>query len=307
VVLGLVVGGGLVWATVPDSATGVVTACYATSGTSQGVLKVIDAQAGQTCPAGTKRVSLATTQCNGYPRIRVDWHGCDFSRVVLDGMNMDYAKLNGTNLTDAMLGTTSLLGADLRNANLTRARLFDANLNGAHVTGATFSNTYFWGATMNGVVGLTSAQLRGMPLSDEASPDACGNAQSGPQLQSISFRSTNLVGVDLHGAVLVDTNLSSADLTGANLTGALSRGPNFTRTNLTNANLSCSYLDGNFANANLSGANLDRAVLFFDTEQRSGRAYNLGSANLTGVNWNHTTCPDGTNSDDNGDTCVGHL
>jgi uncharacterized protein YjbI with pentapeptide repeats len=41
------------------------------------------------------------------------------------------------------------------------------------------------------------------------------------------------------------------------------------------------------------------------------RAYlfraNLTGANLTGVLWSNTTCPDGSNSKDNIGTCIGHL
>ena len=34
---------------------------------------------------------------------------------------------------------------------------------------------------------------------------------------------------------------------------------------------------------------------------------NLTGANLDGVRWINTTCPDGTNSDDNGNTCENNL
>ena len=34
---------------------------------------------------------------------------------------------------------------------------------------------------------------------------------------------------------------------------------------------------------------------------------NLRGAHLGGDLWNNTICPDGTNSDANGGTCVGHL
>jgi len=34
---------------------------------------------------------------------------------------------------------------------------------------------------------------------------------------------------------------------------------------------------------------------------------NLSNAYLYGVNWDDTTCPDGTNSDNNGNTCVNNL
>ncbi len=69
--------------------------------------------------------------------------------------------------------------------------------------------------------------------------------------------------------------------------------------NLRGANLAGAYLKG----ADLSSANLGHAA--------------LARANLTGgilaggdverVLWSNTICPDGTNSDGNGGTCVGHL
>ena len=54
--------------------------------------------------------------------------------------------------------------------------------------------------------------------------------------------------------------------------------------NLTNTDLT---------NANLTGANLTGAT-------------GLPSATVAGVVWSNTTCPDGTNSDANTNTCVGH-
>jgi len=33
----------------------------------------------------------------------------------------------------------------------------------------------------------------------------------------------------------------------------------------------------------------------------------LTGADLSNVIWSNTICPDGTNSDDNGDTCVNNL
>ena len=80
--------------------------------------------------------------------------------------------------------------------------------------------------------------------------------------------------VNLSGADLYDTDLYNADLSGANLSGA---------------NLRYAYLSG----ADLSGADLTGA--------------NLQGAQLDNVNWYNTTCPDGTNSNDNGDTCVNNL
>ncbi len=85
--------------------------------------------------------------------------------------------------------------------------------------------------------------------------------------------------VNLAGANLSHKNLELANLSGANLTGA---------------DLSGSELDGGFLpNANLTGANLRRA--------------DLRHADITGVTWSNTICPDGSNSNSHGSTCLGHL
>jgi outer membrane protein assembly factor BamB len=84
-------------------------------------------------------------------------------------------------------------------------------------------------------------------------------------------------------------NLKSANLSGCYLPNAALAGAN-----ATGANLSGAYLAGaNLSSVNLSQANLRGAV--------------LTSANVSGVKWLQTTCPDGTLSNNNGGTCVGHL
>ena len=79
------------------------------------------------------------------------------------------------------------------------------------------------------------------------------------------------------------------DLAGAYLVNA----------DLTSANLAGGYL----SYTNLSSADLRYADLSFAD---LSNAY-LTGADLTGVGWYNTTCPDGTNSDDNGDTCENNL
>ena len=71
-------------------------------------------------------------------------------------------------------------------------------------------------------------------------------------------------------------------------------GADLSYTNLRNANLSNADLRG----ADLEGADLSNADL---------EGADLNFADLAGVTWNDTTCPDGTNSDDNGNTCVNNL
>jgi uncharacterized protein YjbI with pentapeptide repeats len=52
--------------------------------------------------------------------------------------------------------------------------------------------------------------------------------------------------------------------------------------------------------ANLTGADLTGADLAYLNTS-------YGPADLTSVTWSNTTCPDGTNSDNNGNTCVNNL
>ena len=96
---------------------------------------------------------------------------------------------------------------------------------------------------------------------------------------NVSDSSVNWAYLDLSGA-----DLSWADLTGANLSN----------TDLTSATLW--YTD--LSNADLEDADLRYADL---------SSADLSNADLTGVNWGDTICPDGTNSDNNGDTCENNL
>ena len=62
------------------------------------------------------------------------------------------------------------------------------------------------------------------------------------------------------------------------MTGTVLAGSNFQR--------------ANFTNANLTGANLKGA--------------NFKDATMTGMTWLNTICPDGTNSNNDNNTCKGH-
>lgn len=109
-----------------------------------------------------------------------------------------------------------------------------------------------------------------------------------------SLAGADLVGCDLRGSDLRFANLSGAimrraDLEGANLSGA----------NLRHADLSGAKLEGvDLFDADLSDANLLGADL---------RGAELAGAQLAGVRWGNTTCPDGSNSTNNGGTCLAHL
>jgi hypothetical protein len=64
----------------------------------------------------------------------------------------------------------------------------------------------------------------------------------------------------------------------------------------------------NWAYMDLSGADLIYADLSYaDLSNADLYMANLTGADLTAVVWFDTTCPDGTNSDDNGNTCENNL
>ena len=272
VVVGLVAGGGLVWAAVPESGTGAVSACYATSGTSKGIVRVVDAQAGESCNAGENALRLQSTQCEGYPRTGLDWRGCDVHGANLASQVLSGGRLNGTNLSFDNLTQATLAGTDFTGANLAGAQLSSADLSNAVLSGANLTGAKLSGPTrMTGVTGVTAPQLRLVTRVAHNGGLCPANA------------------VDLSGVFFGALNATGFNLLNFDFTGSILSGANFTNANLTNTFLDSARLDGaNFTNANLTCANfLFRAV-------------------TSNAVWNNTTCPDGTNSDNNGGTCVGH-
>ncbi len=168
-----------------------------------------------------------------------------------------------------------LRGADLSYANLTgaklnRAKLNRANLHDANLNGAIMIYATLRYATLTGS-NLTAADLSVADLSFA-------------DLTYANLSDTYLFSADLTYADLENANLQNAKLNGANLNGANLNGANLNGANLTGAGLT---------GANLTGANLTGA--------------GLSGTNLNSVVWNNTICPDGTNSDDNGNTCENNL
>jgi CSLREA domain-containing protein len=92
-----------------------------------------------------------------------------------------------------------------------------------------------------------------------------------PTLNGLDLR-----GCDLTGSYFQDT----IEIKNANLAGASFRG-------------SYTYV-AKFDGSDLTGADLTGLL-------------QVAPASFTGVTWSHTICPDGTNSDANGGTCIGHT
>ncbi len=168
---------------------------------------------------------------------------------------------------------TELAGADLASADLADADLEGADLSGADLSGADLAGADLrsWGGGESYpyyAADLSDADLSGANLSDA---DFTG--------RDYYYYGGEFAGADLAGANLSNANLSSVDFTDTDLSGA----------DLTGANGSFANLSG----SNLTGATLSGAVLV--------------DANLTADLWSNTTCPDGTNSNEDGGTCINDL
>lgn len=134
---------------------------------------------------------------------------------------------------------------------------------------------------------------------------------------------------DLHGSDLTNAALEDATMTGANLSWATLDGAGAGFAPFTDANLSnSSFVDGSAIGARFDGADAHRidlrgtnlrAASLVGTDLRYAQlaGVDFTGADLTDVNWksatgieaaiySDTTCPDGTNSDGNGGTCLGH-
>ena len=104
---------------------------------------------------------------------------------------------------------------------------------------------------------------------------------------------------NLSGSVLNNANLRYADLRYADLSDVWLSDADLSGVLLGDADLNGAYLrDTELSGANLSDADLSGAIMI---------GADLTGADLSNVIWSNTICPDGTNSDDNGDTCVNNL
>lgn len=117
---------------------------------------------------------------------------------------------------------------------------------------------------------------------------------AGADLRAVPLDAVPLAGCYLPFARLDAASLPGADLTGTNLAAAVLAGADLTAAALVDAELLAADLSGVVLDgADLTGADLSHARLV--------------GASLAGVTWSATTCPDGTDSDANGGTCLGHL
>ena len=204
------------------------------------------------------------------------------------------ADLRGLNLSGADFSSvTNLGGAQFEDANLSGAsfgadtNLQDASFLGANMSGVDFGNDAdlqdvdFAGATLAGAsfgtgADFSDASFAGATLTGLSARDINGCPASLPNGWDcvgnvLIGPAANLPGVDLSGADLRDVDLTSANLAGADLS---------------DVDLSGVVISSvNFSNADLTGADLNGVTAL-------------------GTVWDNTTCPNGDNSDNSGNTCL---
>ena len=183
-------------------------------------------------------------------------------------------------------------GADLRRCDLREMPVAGADLTGANLDRATLAGMILDNGPDGPMTKLYDASVVRADL-------------SGTHLSETDLRFADFSGSDLSDAVFEDARLGDAIFRGADLTDAefffteVTR-VDFVRADLRGASLAHSYfLDADFGHASLAGADFTGATL-------TGASFEHASG-LSTVIWSETTCPDGTISDDNGGTCLGHL
>jgi hypothetical protein len=185
-----------------------------------------------------------------------------------------YANLEACGLAWTNLSGDDLTGADLTDAVLEGTNLSHTDLQGARLTGADLQYV--------GNGGIT-----GVPASLPSGWGLAGGYLFGP---GVGVDWTDLTGV---------ATFPVADLTGANFEGSNLSGDDLSAVvSLEDVNAEYTDLAGaDLAGENLTGSDLTGADLAGAT---------VTGADVTGVVWSNTTCPDGSNSDGNGGTCVGY-
>jgi uncharacterized protein YjbI with pentapeptide repeats len=203
--------------------------------------------------------------------------GADLRRCDLRPLPLAGKDVHGANMSRANLAGMNLdIGPDDPRTNLTGVRFHQADL-----SGTIFSNTILVGADLMRAMApdarFEDAVLDGANLSRA---DLRGSQFFFAGARGARFLHTNLAGAELRGSGFRDADFRWANLRNVDASRADFQGANLSRADLTGANLT---------RANLSGARLHQAK------------------GLNSVTWSDTTCPDGTNSDANNGTCVGHL
>ena len=266
-----------------------------------------------------------------------DLSGAILTEAILKKANLSGVNLSGANLERASLTEANLSGANLNEANVRDAKFLNANLDSATVAGTQFRSNragqMFRSATLTNItfgegaktkadlsnVGFIGANLSNSSFvnADLQSADLRNATVFSTDFKGVDLRKANLRGVKLRSAEINDktefkdadlenADLSDMDLKGANFEGADFEGANFADAKFEDGDFrdaifkDADLSDADFTDSDLDGADFDNATLEdtdFDGADLKD-AKNMGNAKkIEDADWNDTTCPDGTKSD----------
>jgi uncharacterized protein YjbI with pentapeptide repeats len=226
----------------------------------------------------------------------------------------------GARLVDGNIGATSLNGVSLVNAFIKNTAGFAGRdyRTGIDIRGIRAENTDFSGSNF---AGLEMTGIGTQPMMSINNVTFKNSNLTGANFSGITTAIRD-IGISFEGSNLTNTTFANADIHGrgnvpvfmfatgnnTNFSGVDMRGGYFQHVNLTNPN---------FTNVNLSmgAATFQQPARFFHavlnnanfTNANLNQAIGFTTATLTSPIWSNTTCPDGTNSDTNGGTCIGHF
>lgn len=247
-------------------------------------------------------VAVSTTCASGETALNWNAKG-------LPGTGALVANLNGAQLSNTDFSWRTLKGDDFSGSGCTfNSDIFNhTDLNGTNFTDCSFGN-YNSSATTFNNTDFTTFTLGNNTFNNPSitNSNLSGLNMTTDNFQAITITSSNLTGVNLSNIELGQNGgitISSTNLTNANLSGISFGGQgvdfsndNYTNTNFTGANFSntssTSFAGVTGSNTNFTNANLSNVT--------------TTGADLTSPIWSNTTCPDSTNSNDDGNTCVGH-
>jgi uncharacterized protein YjbI with pentapeptide repeats len=196
---------------------------------------------------------------------------------------LEYVEWMESHLVVHLIGV-NLSGADLSFADLSDSVIVDSNLSGADLRWSFLNNSNLSGTD------FSYAQLDEVIFGFDAN------------ITNVSFRGVNLGNVQFHRSISFDGVDFSDTIIGDNFDWS----PVFYNVNFSGAD---------FTQSDISSGSFD----FVDLTYSNGLAWVSDGAyfensDLTGATnavpygsyWFNTICPDGSNSDDNGNTCEGH-
>ncbi len=178
--------------------------------------------------------------------------------------------------------TTICPHCNFDNIDFSNRDMRDAIFDGATASGALFSGANLAGARFRSVQMLATFSHATLSGADFTSGYVGGSTFDGADLTNATFAHADLTYSFHSTPAFIGAHFIGANLTGANLQGARFY-----------SSVSGMTAAVDFTNAVLTNANLDGAVGI--------------TTETTSVTWGNTTCPDGTNSDNDGGTCNGHF